>query len=58
MSVNLSVKQLQSETIVEDAREAPEASGLPASPLSVLEITETMMTAPRRTRVVRSVVSS
>jgi EAL domain-containing protein (putative c-di-GMP-specific phosphodiesterase class I) len=44
MSVNLSVKQLQSETIVEDVREALEASGLPASSL-VLEITETVMMA-------------
>ena len=44
MSVNLSVKQLQSETIVEDVREALEASGLPPSSL-VLEITETVMMA-------------
>jgi EAL domain-containing protein (putative c-di-GMP-specific phosphodiesterase class I) len=44
MSVNLSVKQLQSETIVEDVREALEGSGLPASSL-VLEITETVMMA-------------
>jgi EAL domain-containing protein (putative c-di-GMP-specific phosphodiesterase class I) len=44
MSVNLSVKQLQSETIVEDVRKALEASGLPASSL-VLEITETVMMA-------------
>jgi diguanylate cyclase (GGDEF)-like protein/PAS domain S-box-containing protein len=44
MSVNLSVKQLQSETIVEDVREALELSGLPPSSL-VLEITETVMMA-------------
>ncbi len=44
ISVNLSVKQLQSETIVEDVRNALEASGLPASSL-VLEITETVMMA-------------
>jgi diguanylate cyclase (GGDEF)-like protein/PAS domain S-box-containing protein len=44
MSVNLSVKQLQSETIVDDVREALEASGLPASAL-VLEITESVMMA-------------
>jgi diguanylate cyclase (GGDEF)-like protein/PAS domain S-box-containing protein len=44
MSVNLSVKQLQSETIVDDVREALEASGLPPSAL-VLEITETVMMA-------------
>jgi EAL domain-containing protein (putative c-di-GMP-specific phosphodiesterase class I) len=41
-SVNLSVKQLQSETIVADVREALETSGLPPSTL-VLEITETVM---------------
>jgi EAL domain-containing protein (putative c-di-GMP-specific phosphodiesterase class I) len=39
MSVNLSVKQLQSESIIDDVRSALEASGLPASAL-VLEITE------------------
>ncbi len=44
MSVNLSVKQLQSETIVDDVREALESSGLPPSAL-VLEITETVMMA-------------
>jgi diguanylate cyclase (GGDEF)-like protein/PAS domain S-box-containing protein len=44
MSVNLSVKQLQSETIVEDVRQALESSGFPASSL-VLEITETVMMA-------------
>jgi diguanylate cyclase (GGDEF)-like protein/PAS domain S-box-containing protein len=44
MSVNLSVKQLQSETIVDDVRDALEASGLPPSAL-VLEITETVMMA-------------
>jgi EAL domain-containing protein (putative c-di-GMP-specific phosphodiesterase class I) len=44
ISVNLSVKQLQSETIIDDVREALEASGLPPSAL-VLEITETVMMA-------------
>ncbi len=44
MSVNLSVKQLQSETIVADVREALELSGLPSETL-VLEITETVMMA-------------
>jgi diguanylate cyclase (GGDEF)-like protein/PAS domain S-box-containing protein len=44
MSVNLSVKQLQSDTIVDDVREALEESGLPPSAL-VLEITETVMMA-------------
>ena len=44
MSVNLSVKQLQSESIVDDVRGALDASGLPASAL-VLEITETVMMA-------------
>ena len=44
MSVNLSVKQLQSETIVDDVREALEATGLPPASL-VLEITETVMMA-------------
>jgi diguanylate cyclase (GGDEF)-like protein/PAS domain S-box-containing protein len=44
MSVNLSVKQLQSETIVEDVGQALEASGLPPSSL-VLEITESVMMA-------------
>jgi diguanylate cyclase (GGDEF)-like protein/PAS domain S-box-containing protein len=41
VSVNLSVKQLQSETIVADVARALEASGLPASSL-VLEITESV----------------
>jgi len=44
VSVNLSVKQLQSETIVADVRDALEASGLPPSIL-ILEITETAMMA-------------
>ncbi|HWB57349.1 MAG TPA: EAL domain-containing protein [Gaiellaceae bacterium] len=44
ISVNLSVKQLQSETIIEDVRGALEASGLPPQCL-VLEITETVMMA-------------
>jgi len=44
MSVNLSVKQLQSETIVDDVRGALEESGLPPSAL-VLEITESVMMA-------------
>jgi diguanylate cyclase (GGDEF)-like protein/PAS domain S-box-containing protein len=44
MSVNLSVKQLQSEVIVDDVREALEASGLPSTAL-VLEITESVMMA-------------
>jgi diguanylate cyclase (GGDEF)-like protein/PAS domain S-box-containing protein len=44
VSVNLSVTQLQSETIVADVRDALEASGLPPS-LLVLEITETAMMA-------------
>jgi diguanylate cyclase (GGDEF)-like protein/PAS domain S-box-containing protein len=42
MSVNLSVKQLQSETIVDDVRNALESSGLEPSSL-ILEITETVM---------------
>jgi diguanylate cyclase (GGDEF)-like protein/PAS domain S-box-containing protein len=42
MSVNLSVRQLQSETLVADVRQALEVSGLPASAL-VLEITESLM---------------
>ncbi len=42
MSVNLSVRQLQSETIVSDVRDALESSGLPAASL-VLEITESLM---------------
>jgi diguanylate cyclase (GGDEF)-like protein/PAS domain S-box-containing protein len=44
ISVNLSARQLQSDTIVGDVRKALEASGLPASSL-VLEITETVMMA-------------
>jgi diguanylate cyclase (GGDEF)-like protein/PAS domain S-box-containing protein len=44
MSVNLSVKQLQSETIVDHVREALKVSGLPPSAL-VLEITESVMMA-------------
>jgi diguanylate cyclase (GGDEF)-like protein/PAS domain S-box-containing protein len=44
MSVNLSVKQLQSDTIVDDLREALRLSSLPASSL-VLEVTETVMMA-------------
>ncbi|HSE82045.1 MAG TPA: EAL domain-containing protein [Gaiellaceae bacterium] len=44
MSVNLSVKQLQSETIIDDVRSALEGSGLPPSTL-VLEITESVMMA-------------
>jgi diguanylate cyclase (GGDEF)-like protein/PAS domain S-box-containing protein len=44
ISVNLSVKQLQSETIVQDLRDALRASRLPASSL-VLEVTETVMMA-------------
>ena len=44
MSVNLSVKQLQSETIVPDVRDALKSSGLDPAAL-VLEITETVMMA-------------
>ena len=44
ISVNLSVKQLQSDTIVADVREALRSSGVPASAL-VLEITESVMMA-------------
>jgi len=44
ISVNLSVRQLQSETIVEDVREALTASGLPPAAL-ILEITESVMLA-------------
>jgi len=44
ISVNLSVKQLQSDTIVSDVHEALRSSGLPASAL-VLEITESVMMA-------------
>jgi diguanylate cyclase (GGDEF)-like protein/PAS domain S-box-containing protein len=42
MSVNLSVRQLQSETLVADVRKALTLAGLPASSL-VLEITESLM---------------
>ena len=42
MSVNLSVRQLQSETLIADVRQALEVSGLPAASL-VLEITESLM---------------
>lgn len=44
ISVNLSVKQLQSDSIITDVREALELTGLPPSAL-VLEITETVMMA-------------
>jgi diguanylate cyclase (GGDEF)-like protein/PAS domain S-box-containing protein len=44
ISVNLSVKQLQSDSIVDDVRAALEASALPPASL-VLEITETVMMA-------------
>ena len=44
MSVNLSVKQLQSDTIVTDVREALRVTGIEPSSL-VLEITETVMMA-------------
>jgi diguanylate cyclase (GGDEF)-like protein/PAS domain S-box-containing protein len=42
MSVNLSVRQLQSETLVADVRKALALAGLPAASL-VLEITESLM---------------
>ena len=42
MSVNLSVRQLQSETLVGDVRNALATTGLPAASL-VLEITESLM---------------
>jgi EAL domain-containing protein (putative c-di-GMP-specific phosphodiesterase class I) len=42
MSVNLSVRQLQSETLVADVRKALQVTGLPSSAL-VLEITESLM---------------
>jgi EAL domain-containing protein (putative c-di-GMP-specific phosphodiesterase class I) len=42
MSVNLSVRQLQSETLIADVRQALEVTGLPAASL-VLEITESLM---------------
>ena len=44
MSVNLSVRQLQSETLIGDVRTALMTTGLPASSL-VLEITESLMLA-------------
>jgi diguanylate cyclase (GGDEF)-like protein/PAS domain S-box-containing protein len=44
ISVNLSVKQLQSETVVDDVRGAIEATGIDPSWL-VLEVTETVMLA-------------
>jgi EAL domain-containing protein (putative c-di-GMP-specific phosphodiesterase class I) len=44
ISVNLSVRQLQSETLLGDVRNALEVSGLPPSSL-VLEITESLMLA-------------
>jgi len=44
ISVNLSVRQLQSDSIVSDVRRALETSGLPATSL-VLEITESVMMA-------------
>jgi diguanylate cyclase (GGDEF)-like protein/PAS domain S-box-containing protein len=52
MSVNLSVKQLQSETIVDDVRGALEESGLTPSAL-VLEITESVMMADIEVAVAR-----
>jgi diguanylate cyclase (GGDEF)-like protein/PAS domain S-box-containing protein len=52
MSVNLSVKQLQSETIVGDVRAALEASKLDPSSL-VLEVTETVMMADADTALAR-----
>ena len=52
MSVNLSVKQLQSESIIDDVRNALETSGLPPSAL-VLEITETVMMADTDLAVLR-----
>jgi EAL domain-containing protein (putative c-di-GMP-specific phosphodiesterase class I) len=44
MSVNLSVKQMQSDSIVDDVRSILEATGMPPSSL-VLEVTETVMLA-------------
>jgi EAL domain-containing protein (putative c-di-GMP-specific phosphodiesterase class I) len=44
ISVNLSVRQLQSETLISDVRHALEVTGLPPSAL-VLEITESLMLA-------------
>jgi diguanylate cyclase (GGDEF)-like protein/PAS domain S-box-containing protein len=44
MSINLSVKQLQSDSIVHDVRDALEATGIDPASL-VLEVTETVMLA-------------
>ncbi len=52
VSVNLSVKQLQSETIVADVAEALRSSGLPPSSL-VLEITESVTMADTELAVAR-----
>ncbi len=52
MSVNLSVKQLQSDTIVTDVREALRVTGIEPSAL-VLEITETVMMADPDTAAAR-----
>jgi diguanylate cyclase (GGDEF)-like protein/PAS domain S-box-containing protein len=52
ISVNLSVKQLQAETIVSDVQEAIESTGFPAASL-VLEITETVMLADADMAIVR-----
>jgi diguanylate cyclase (GGDEF)-like protein/PAS domain S-box-containing protein len=52
MSVNLSVKQLQSESIVDDVKDALASTGLPPASL-VLEITETVMLADADTAVAR-----
>jgi diguanylate cyclase (GGDEF)-like protein/PAS domain S-box-containing protein len=52
ISVNLSVKQLQSESIVQDVREALQATGIDPSWL-VLEVTETVMLADADTAVER-----
>ena len=52
MSVNLSVKQLQSDTIVADVRDALESSRLEPSSL-VLEVTETVMMADADTALAR-----
>jgi len=52
ISVNLSVRQLQSETIVADVRDALADSGLPPSAL-ILEITESVMLADTELAVLR-----
>jgi diguanylate cyclase (GGDEF)-like protein/PAS domain S-box-containing protein len=52
MSVNLSAKQLQSETIVRDVEDALELSGLDPAAL-VLEITETVMMTDSDVAIVR-----